>query len=272
MLKRNREFWAAIIAIIIISFLYLFVVYYTGSIPAAGEFFGHSLGILGFLLMLLTETLYSLRKRSRTAKWGPMSAWLSVHIFMGIVGPYLVLLHTSWKFNGIAGVLMLLTAIVVLSGFIGRYIYTSVPRTADGIEIESEGIDRSILLVNSQIKAWVKLQPNEANHFSNEIKDAFRTRKTQNSLVLGRLLEKWKYNRNWRLQQNEIENVKEEKIEELNKLIRKRRRLGRQVASLALTRRLLSVWHTVHIPLGMALFTVSLIHIGAAIYYSILLH
>jgi hypothetical protein len=31
----------------------------------------------------------------------------------------------------------LFTAIVVISGFIGRYIYTRVPRTADGLEVDT---------------------------------------------------------------------------------------------------------------------------------------
>ena len=49
-----------------------------------------------------------------------MARWLEFHIFTGIVGPYLVLLHTSWKFNGLAGVVMLLTGVIVLSGFIRK--------------------------------------------------------------------------------------------------------------------------------------------------------
>ena len=42
---------------------------------------------------------------------------------------YLVVLHAGWKFNGLAGVLTLVTIVVVISGVIGRYIYTAVPRT-----------------------------------------------------------------------------------------------------------------------------------------------
>jgi len=35
--------------------------------------------------------------------------------------------------------------------------------------------------------------------------------------------------------------------------------------------RLLALWHSVHIPLGLTLFTAAFIHIGAAIYYATLL-
>jgi hypothetical protein len=53
--------------------------------------------------------------------------------------------------------------------------------------------------------------------------------------------------------------------------MRQQTRLRRQIASLTIARRLLALWHTIHIPIGMALFTSAFIHIGAAIYYATLL-
>ena len=122
MQRGNRELWAALFAILVITLVYLGVMAWMGSIPAAGQLFGHLIGVVGFVLMLMTETLYTIRKRIRTVQWGRMSGWLQFHIFTGIVGPYLVLLHTSWKLNGLAGIVLLLTVVIVVSGFIGRYI------------------------------------------------------------------------------------------------------------------------------------------------------
>lgn len=183
MLRSNMELWLAFLVCILITGVYGGVVLWTREIPAARELFGHTLGILGFILMLLTEILYSLRKRSRSAAWGRMSSWLQFHIFTGLVGPFMVLLHTSWKFNGLAGATTLLTVIIVVSGFIGRYIYTRIPRTLDGLEIEGT------------------------------------------------------------LSQEALKQA----------------------------RRLMSLWHTVHIPIGMALFISAFIHIGAALYYATLM-
>jgi len=180
MLRGNLELWLAFITMILIAALYGFVLVLTRAIPPAGELFGHGLGIMGFIFMLSTETLYSLRKRSRSVQWGRMSTWLQFHIFMGLVGPFMVLLHTSWKFNGIAGVTTLLTIIIVVSGFIGRYIFTRIPRTKDGLEIEGS------------------------------------------------------------LSQEALKQA----------------------------RRLLALWHTVHIPIGMALFISAFVHIGGALYYA----
>ena len=180
MLRGNRELWLALLAMALLSGLYGLVVVWTRKIPPAGELFGHGIGIIGFLLMLMTETLYSLRKRSRRVKWGRLSTWLQVHIFMGLVGPFMVLLHSSWKFNGLAGVTTLLTVIIVVSGFIGRYIFTRIPRTLDGLEIEGT------------------------------------------------------------LSQEALKQA----------------------------RRLMALWHTIHIPIGMALFIAAFVHAGAALYYA----
>jgi hypothetical protein len=154
MLRSGRELLWAFLAGILITGLYVGVVFYTRQIPAAGAFFGHAIGIIGFILMLMTEILYSLRKRTRSASWGKMSSWLQFHIFTGLVGPYMVLLHTSWKFNGIAGVTTLFTLIIVVSGFIGRYIYTRIPRTMDGVEIEGTLSESALRQARQLMALW----------------------------------------------------------------------------------------------------------------------
>ena len=137
-LPRN-ELMLSFLAIAGITAVYLLVVLAVG-IPGASDLFGHSLGILGFALMLATETLYTLRKRIGNSAWGRPSNWLKFHIFTGLVGPYLVFLHSAWDFGGLAGLTMLLTGIVVLSGFVGRYIYTFLPRSAEGVLLEESEI------------------------------------------------------------------------------------------------------------------------------------
>jgi hypothetical protein len=154
MLRSGRELWWAFFAGILITGLYVGMVFYTRQIPAAGALFGHAIGIIGFILMLMTEILYSLRKRTRSASWGKMSSWLQFHIFTGLVGPYMVLLHTSWKFNGLAGVTMLFTLIIVVSGFIGRYIYTRIPRTMDGVEIQGTLSESALRQARQLMALW----------------------------------------------------------------------------------------------------------------------
>ncbi len=263
MLRRNRELVLAAVAILAISGLYLGIVSTTGT-PEAKGLFGHSIGILGFLLMLATETLYSLRKRAIHRPWGKMSQWLRFHIFTGIVGPYLVLLHSAWSFRGLAGLVMLMTILVVLSGFFGRYIYTAVPRTVDGVEVEVAELERLIELAQQD------LQQAEGDKAA-ILLDEHASRKVDMGLVLGRGPRYWI----WRLQRwsalRKLDPAARSRAKQVDALVSRIWELERQRASLSTARRLLSTWHTIHIPLGMALFAAAFFHIGAALYYATLL-
>ena len=106
--------------------------------PRASGLVGHGLGVAGFLAMIIGTLGYTWRKR-RTGP-GPMHRWLQAHVLSGLVGPYLVLLHTSFTFRGIAGLAMLVLAVVVASGLIGRFIYTSIPKPPSGYIVSDEAI------------------------------------------------------------------------------------------------------------------------------------
>ena len=271
----NRELWLSLIAVIGITLAYLLVVAHLNGIPKASDFFGHSIGILGFVLMLMTETLYTLRKRSHSARWGRMSTWLEFHIFTGLVGPYMVLLHSSWKFNGLAGVVTLLTVIIVVSGFVGRYIYTAVPRTADGVEMEAYALEGQIAAVEAEMKSWMADRAADRS----VVLDGLAARLTgpeiaaENSLglIFGRALAEWRFQLHWQTEKRRLDSGIRPQALQLEKMLDRRRQLQRQVNSLATARRLLALWHAVHIPIGMALFSAALIHIVAAIYYATLL-
>lgn len=271
MQRGSRELWLAIIAILSITVFYLVMVVLLGGIPAASDFFGHSLGVLGFLLMLMTETLYTLRKRSRSARWGRVSSWLQFHIFTGLVGPYLVLLHTSWKFNGLAGILMLITVVVVASGFVGRYIYTAVPRTADGIEIEAAVLEGQLGTAEKDLKRWLASRPDLAPVVARRLKQLSYVPVNSFALFIGQPLTGWSRRLDWWFEKRKMGKPMRIQVRQLEVLLERRRRLYRQKASMAQARRLLALWHSVHIPLGLTLFTAAFIHIGAAIYYATLL-
>jgi hypothetical protein len=270
MQQSNRELWLAFFVMVAITLVYVFVSITYGQIPGASDLFGHSIGIVGFIMMLMAETLYTLRKRSRSARWGRMSSWLQFHIFTGLVGPYMVLLHTSWKFNGLAGMVMLLTVIIVASGFLGRYIYTSVPRNVDGIEIEAQELEQHIRTVDGELQKWLASRPELYRSLSGRLLPS--TVKSGNRLVFGRAFEEWNARLRWWRVSSRMDRNARAQAKQLNDLLKRERILRRQLASIALTRRLLGLWHVIHIPIGMVLFIAAFIHIIAAIYYATLLH
>ena len=263
MLSSSRELWLALLAMILIGAVYAGVAVQSG-IPEAGAFVGHSFGVIGFLLMLSTETLYSLRKRSTSARWGKMSQWMQFHIFTGIVGPFMVLLHTAWQFQGLAGAVTLMTVVVMLSGFVGRYIFTAVPRNADGLLLEAGQLEETLIEIDKALRSALP----EPDEFLDDTKmgsgDTI-------GLVLGRGLNGWLARRRLRIKLQQVGGLAAAQMRELERLLQRRQELLRQVRSQTIARRMLSVWHTVHIPLGMALFILAFVHIGAALYYSTLL-
>ena len=256
----------SVIAIGFITMAYVLIQTVTREIPSAGSLWGHSLGVIGFILMLMTEILYSLRKRSkRGAKWGKMSSWLEFHIFTGLVGPYMVLIHPGWKFQGLAGVLSLLTLLMVISGFIGRYIYTAVPRAANGAEISLQDLQYTAMQLETQL-ARMKNQENTRPVLRVGVG-------TGNSLgVLSRFWYDLRALVNNLFIRTSQTGQSRQKALELAKVKRKYDQIVRQIRNLTAARRLLALWHTVHIPLGLTLFIVGFIHIGATIYYSVLLY
>lgn len=272
MLPRNRELWFALLTIFLVTLLYTGVVVRTGSYPAAQGFFGHSLGVIGFILMLLTETLYSLRKRSRLARWGRMSVWLQFHIFTGLVGPYLVLLHTAWKFNGLAGVVLLLTLIIVISGFIGRYIYTAVPRTADGVELQARELAAQMQQVEDAFAEQMAQQPAEMQVFVRRLTPLPSVQNGSTASVFGRVFQDIGHRLDWQREQRHLAPAARAQAIQLERIAEQRRVLHRQMQSLAMARRLLATWHAVHIPIGIALFISAFVHIVGALYYATLLH
>lgn len=267
----NKELWAAFFAILLISTVYLFAMSQMGGIPAASGVFGHGIGILGFILMLMTEILYSWRKRSRSTRWGKMANWLRFHIFTGLVGPYMVLLHTSWKFNGLAGIVLLLTVIIVLSGIMGRYIYTAVPRTADGVEIEASELARQIEIVEGDLQKWELAQPEVTAALSQALRGSSAPSGNSFGAVFGRVFTETGYQIRLFRARRKLRVRYRAQAKELENLFQRKRALQRQVASLAMARRLLALWHTIHIPIGVALFATAFVHMIGAIYYATLL-
>ncbi len=81
-----------------------------------------------------------------------------------------------------------------------------------------------------------------------------------------------KFRMDWRSRRELLNKLNMTQIHRLQQLVERRRTLDRQMASLVAVRHLLSIWHTVHIPIGLTLFLAAIVHTIAAIYFATLLH
>jgi hypothetical protein len=268
-MNRNFELYLSLLVVFFLVFVY--VVYELLTTPDGGHPFGHMLGIMGALLMLMTEILYSARKRWGLFKFGQVRQWLSFHIFTGIVGPALVLMHTGLEFRGLAGLTMLMTIIVVLSGFAGRYIYTAVPRTMAGMEVDRRSLEASSRQQSQELESWAADKSQRIQVLvQKETALAAKGQAVSWSDVFTRAIQEWNERRRLRAEIRRLNKAEQARMAEIERLLRRQQRLRRQIDSLSTVRRLMGWWHTLHVPLGLTLFSAMFIHIGATIYYGAL--
>jgi hypothetical protein len=96
-----------------------------------GSLTGSLIGIAGAVLLVLLLT-YSAVKRSawvkaRVTKYASLGAILSFHVYAGVIGALLGLVHSGHKFYSPLGIgLVSAMLVVVFSGFVGRYYLVQV--------------------------------------------------------------------------------------------------------------------------------------------------
>jgi hypothetical protein len=92
-----------------------------------GDKVGYNLGLVGGLMML-TLMLYPMRKRLSFMKnLAPLPKWFKWHMVFGILGPALIVLHSTFFIGSInAGVALICMLLVSGSGIFGRFFYTKI--------------------------------------------------------------------------------------------------------------------------------------------------
>jgi hypothetical protein len=118
----------------------------------SGGSMGHSLGVVGSLMMVLM-LLYSVRKRVRALRrLGTLSRWLDVHIYLGVFGPLLVVLHSSFKVGGLVSLSFWSMIVVATSGVVGRFLYVQIPRTRAGDELGLVAVQKLDARLSDQLR------------------------------------------------------------------------------------------------------------------------
>lgn len=97
----------------------------------AGSGIGSAIGIAGALLMLVPLAHLIVKRIPVFKSWITphisLRSWLTLHVYSGIVGPLLGIIHAGHKFDSWLGITLTATMLlVVVSGFIGRYLLSYV--------------------------------------------------------------------------------------------------------------------------------------------------
>jgi hypothetical protein len=228
-------------------------------------FVGHGLGVAGSLMMIAGVSMYSLRKRVPLLyRLGRLRGWLQVHIFLCTLGPFLVVLHSSFKFGGIVSIALWSMLIVVASGVLGRYLYARIPKSIHGqflslqaIEADRETllrtIERRARLTHSQLRTLRgparSIEPRGFLHalylaVRNDLGSRRLRRRIDRTLARG--------------------GVPEGVRKRLAQLIRDEIQLEQQIILLRPFQRLFRWWHILHLPLAFVMFLIMAVHIVVA--------
>ncbi len=238
--------------------------------------FGFYLGVVGTLMMLLLLA-YPLRKHVWwMQRWGALKNWFRVHMIMGIVGPVLVLFHSTFHIRSTNAAVALFSMLgVVISGIIGRFVYTKIHyglygsrATLGKIQEEFAGHSndaKSRLHFAPRVEQW--LQAFERN--STQIDRSF-TSHLFHFLTLGlrrRILEFRCARELRRILKTERHPEFPGGASEAIQLSSMYLRESQRVAQFSTYERFFSLWHVLHIPLIYILAASTVFHIMAVYMY-----
>ncbi len=230
---------------------------------------GHTLGVVGSAFMIFMLS-YSLRKRAKFLRnRGILNRWLDIHIFFGIAGPLLVVLHTSFKVQGLVAVSFWSMVAVATSGIFGRYLYLQIPRNIQGDEIGIKELEEDRGRFALELKRdyglsdeiIARLEKRDSYGFDEKSGAA----KVLFTIVKDDMLRPFKF----RHRQTEIAELKEVPREVRRNVIRIARRrslLTRKILLLNQVQQLFHYWHVLHKPFAIIMYTVMIVHVGVAIW------
>jgi hypothetical protein len=125
-----------------------------------GDNVGYYIGLVGGV-MLLTLLLYPLRKHVPFFRnWGKVKGWFSVHMVIGICGPVLVLVHSTFHMRSVnASVALICMLVVAGSGIVGRFLYTKVHRGLYGERLNLQELQRQTGSESAEIRSRLHFAP-----------------------------------------------------------------------------------------------------------------
>jgi hypothetical protein len=131
----------------------------------SGDNVGYWLGVAGGVMMLLLLS-YPLRKYLRfTHRWGKVKWWFVVHMVLGIGGPTLILLHSTFHLRSLNGTVALVSMLIVAcSGVVGRFLYLHVHKGLNGERTNLTELQRKAGLAEGEMKLRLRFAPEVAEH------------------------------------------------------------------------------------------------------------
>jgi hypothetical protein len=240
---------------------------------------GIKLGMLGVLMFFLIY-LYPLRKKwGWLAKQGNSRHWLDFHIVLGTAAPVIIAFHSSFKFGNIAGMAFWSMMMVTLSGFVGRYLYSQIPRSLNAAELSMKEIQEKEEALKKELAeqraafgfsvdalyqlpsaADVARTPAVASLLSMFLIDFKRPFRASHVRLQQAGLGPWLFSLCGLLP------TRDQKLERAIRVAQKQASLSKSILFLSRTQQVFQLWHVVHRPFSYAFAILAILHIGIALF------
>lgn len=236
---------------------------------------GIKLGMLGVFMFFLIY-LYPLRKKwGWLARQGNSRHWLDFHIVLGATAPVIIAFHSSFKFGNIAGMAFWSMLAVTLSGFVGRYLYSQIPRSLNAAELTRKEIqDREETLKKELAEQRATFGFSVDALYILPTHDEVARTSLAGSLLSMFLIDfKRPLRASWiRFQQLGfgpwlfscfgLFSTGDHKLERAIRVAQKQAALSKRILFLNRTQQVFHLWHVVHRPFSYAFAILALVHIG----------
>lgn len=248
----------------------------TGKYYTPRSNFGFYLGVVGSVMMLLMLA-YPLRKHVHLMhRWGALKNWFRIHMIMGIIGPSLVLFHSTFHLRSTNATVALFSMLgVVISGIIGRFVYTKIHYGLYGRRATLGKIQAEFAGHSDDAKSRLHFAPRVEQWLQSFERDSMQLDRSFTShlfspLTIGskRIILAFRCARELRRilkteRHPEFPGGASEAIQLVSSYLRESER----VAQFSTYERFFSLWHMLHVPLIYILAACTIFHIVAVYMY-----
>jgi hypothetical protein len=229
----------------------------------AGGHVGRTLGIVGSSMMVLM-LLYSVRKRvPALRRAGPLSRWLDGHIYLGVFGPLLVVLHSSFKVQGLVALSFWSMLLVASSGVLGRYLYLQIPRTRAGEELALADLERQDGELTERLRVRFGLTAAQLSQLEALVAVPERTGVLAGLLRI--LLDDLRLRSGLRRFARSCRSVPTPVFREFERVVRDKAATRRRVILWDRVHELFHYWHVLHKPFAVVMYIFMIVHVVVAV-------
>jgi len=242
--------------------------YYTPE-EGLGYWLGLTGGVMMLLAMFYTAFKYVPKLRTRAV----MKHWLTIHIFLGIAGPVLIMVHSTFHLGSLNGGIAFITMVlVVVSGIMGRFLYSKTHYGLGGSKARVKDLQIMLKLAGHKIKS------ERLDRFTNSV----LTQKQTLGYAFWELISfgwrsRWLYFRMTETMRIHLHNLARQNGWDRAIVRQKRREFKRQlilyietlrkVALFKVYERFFAFWRNAHVPLLYLLLMSGVVHVIAVHMY-----